>query len=85
MIRITSSDELQSTIDRIVESYFPGRIIFNLFVDLEDDYLINTMRNLGIPLFLPFYVAIQAVSTSHFFVADMDVWPTSMILMVSSY
>ena len=44
------------------------RAVFN-FVINETVYPINTLRN----------IAIRGVQTSHFFLSDMDFWPSSIL------
>ena len=48
------------------------KVTFHPFVINETVYPINTLRN----------IAIRGVQTSHFFLSDMDFWPSSIQLLL---
>ena len=48
------------------------KVIFYPFVINETVYPINTLRN----------IAIRGVQTSHFFLSDMDFWPSSIQILL---
>ncbi|CBK21893.2 uncharacterized protein [Blastocystis hominis] len=63
-----TEDLLPGLIKQIKQAKFPSRLVLHLVLAYGNDYPINYLRNL----------AIDAVATSHFFVADMDVWPVGI-------
>lgn len=79
------AEELPVILERIAQGEFPSRMIFNLYVDEGEDYPINVLRNMGLSLNLNLNVAIKAVPTTHFFLADMDVWPSRTFPSFFSY
>ena len=76
-----TDDILSSTINDIKKAKFPSRLVLHLVIAYGSDYPINYLRNTGIPeIPLILHIAIDAVATSHFFIADMDVWPVGIAL-----
>lgn len=76
-----TEDLLPGIIKQIKEAKFPSRLVLHLVLAQGKDYPINYLRNLGIPEIPPFLqLAIDGVATSHFFIADMDVWPVGISL-----
>ena len=68
----TPPEELSTIVTFFRKSDFPSRLVISIVSDSGPDYPINALRNL----------AIKAVSTSHFYLSDMDVWPSSRIILI---
>ena len=66
----TPPEGVSKIITFLRNSNFPSRLIVTLISDSGSDYPINALRN----------YAIKAAPTSHFYLSDMDVWPTSIMI-----
>lgn len=70
-IAIHMSDAYKQLIRTFITTHtFPSRLHIQYVTDNSGHYPINRLRN----------VAINATTTSHFFMTDIDIWPAGTIM-----